>query len=204
MLLLVIIVTVELILYIDSIMLNVLLCKILFIFKIAYLFELYSSNKSIDVFVDGACRYNGDYQRAVGGIGISYPSKIIPPLSLSLPGSVQTNNRAELYAIFHCLQNWLEYSSINIAYKSISLNIFTDSRYCTNIFQKWIKIWRRNNWNLKTGERIKNIDLILNIEKQFYKLNNRFQLIYTQRDHVGIVEADRLAKNAIVKRLTKN
>ncbi|CAO1620431.1 unnamed protein product [Sympodiomycopsis kandeliae] len=55
---------------------------------------------SVVIYVDGACLNNG-YPNAQGGWGIHFPNNSHLDAYGPLPGSQQTNNRAELYAILH-------------------------------------------------------------------------------------------------------
>ena len=94
-----------------------------------------SNNKIINIYTDGACSNNGK-KTAKAGIGVYIED--ICNISERLIG-LQTNQRAELYAILKSLQ------LINIEeYKTI--NIYSDSQYSINCITKWIYGWLKNNW----------------------------------------------------------
>lgn len=75
-------------------------------------------------------------------------------LSERLPGRLQTNQRAELYAIVRALQT--------DPTPNEPLEINTDSQYSINCLTVWLPAWRRSGWKSSTsGKEVVNKDLIL-------------------------------------------
>jgi ribonuclease HI len=66
-----------------------------------------------------------------------------------------TNNRMELTAILMALEK---------APKDIEQTIYSDSNLCVQTFTTWIKAWKLNNWQRKSGE-IANLDLIKKVDE---------------------------------------
>ena len=62
-----------------------------------------------------------------------------------------TNNRMELMGIVEGLFYFTE---------PCEIQIISDSTYCVNSINKWIKNWQRNNWVKNDGEKVKNADLM--------------------------------------------
>lgn len=72
-----------------------------------------------------------------------------------------TNNRMELEAILYVVKQ----ASCDPEHNYI---IYSDSAYCVNIINNWMRGWARNNWTRNGGKPIKNLDLI----KDLYNLFN--------------------------------
>lgn len=149
----------------------------------------------INIYTDGACAGNP----GKGGYGVvaSRNEEVIYTYA-SYCEDITTNNREELKAILHAL------FLTQTKFRNEQCVIYSDSAYCVNIFNEWIKNWARNNWMNSKKKIIENDDLV----KEMYK--------YTELDfpnfrvakvpgHAGVLEneiADALAsKNN--KKLTK-
>lgn len=115
-----------------------------------------NSNQSIlnfdqIIYTDGSCTNNGK-SNSFGGIGvflkINDSRNISEPLTIDDP----TNQKAELIAI----------------HKAVELStdprvlIITDSKYSVNSLTVWYKKWIKDNWKLKNGQDVKNVELIKN------------------------------------------
>lgn len=128
-----------------------------------------SSNK-LYVFTDGNCKRNGK-DNAVGGYGIFFTDDTNSPYykfnkteRLESP----TNQKCELSAIFElfrCLESNLE------LFESKHVIICTDSMYVIKCLTEWYKNWIRNNWKTKTGEPVKNLELLKSIRTKMENLN---------------------------------
>ena len=81
-----------------------------------------------------------------------------------------TNQRMELTAIYKALQFYKE----NYLKMGDIIKIYSDSAYCVNIFQSWIKNWKANNWKRKGGKPIENLELIQKIDKLITELEKNF------------------------------
>lgn len=65
-----------------------------------------------------------------------------------------TNNRMEMLAIIHALEEIQDPSEIEIR---------TDSEYTINCVTKWYYSWVKNNWISSSGSKVQNRDLIIQI-----------------------------------------
>lgn len=66
-----------------------------------------------------------------------------------------TNQIGELTAVFMAL----------MAHPNGSLKIVSDSQYVINVCEKWSKSWKRNDWTLRSGEKVKNLPLVKAIRR---------------------------------------
>ncbi|SCV69007.1 BQ2448_2027 [Microbotryum intermedium] len=184
------------------------------------------------VYCDGSSRGNGQ-KGAVAGIGVVW-EKGVDALNLSerLPGKLQTNNRAEMYAsrasFFTSVQiPWYRTdSSRSICPQAVArileedphpelpLTICSDSQYTISVFSQWIPAWRARNWKTSNGSPVMNQDLILYIlsliasrpsaDPKSLTSNISFRKV---KAHVGIAaneEADRLANLGALKTVTRD
>ncbi|CAO1620416.1 unnamed protein product [Sympodiomycopsis kandeliae] len=116
------------------------------------------------VYTDGACVRNG-YQGAQAGWGVYFPDLNGYDALGPLPGIRQTNSRAELWAILRALQ--IMYHKFDRDYDH---TIYTDSRYCVDIFDDWIRKWRQTDYTKRNGDPVQNVDIIKSIEKLLRKI----------------------------------
>ena len=77
-------------------------------------------------------------------------------ISEPLHGPRQTNQRAELMAI---------YRAIEIAPKHREVLIFSDSQYAIHCVTLWHHNWSRNNWKTTLGKPVENKDIIQEVLK---------------------------------------
>lgn len=154
--------------------------------------NLNQTKEDINIYTDGACSNNGRINAKAGiGIYISDDFKISERLI-----GIQTNQRAELYAILKALLiiDILKYKNINI---------YTDSMYSINCITKWIKFWKKNKWLDKKNKPIKNRDLIENIDKIIIKYSHiNFNHIQAHTNKTDIhslnnAKVDKLAKESL-------
>lgn len=110
-------------------------------------------------------------------------------VSETLPGSRQTNQRAELTAILRALE---------IVPRNRDVVIITDSKYAIDCVTEWFINWRRNGWKTASGKVVENKDIIENVlskieERAKLVVRTNFEWIKGHANHPGNVEADRLA-----------
>ncbi|SCZ96607.1 BZ3500_MvSof-1268-A1-R1_Chr4-4g07473 [Microbotryum saponariae] len=169
------------------------------------------------VYCDGSSRGNGQ-KGAVAGIGVVWQQGVdASNLSERLPGKLQTNNRAEMYAsprsstmMQHAVARILEEDP----HPELPLTICSDSQYTISVFSQWIPSWRARNWKTSSGGPVMNKDLILYIlsliasrpspDPNSLTSNISFRKV---KAHVGIEaneEADRLANLGAFKPVTKD
>ena len=149
--------------------------------------KLVLNNKRIICFTDGACEYNGS-DKACGGIGVYWNNEEYENLSEPLPGDLQTNNRAEIYAVIRALEICKDNEKI--------LDIMTDSKYVIDAHESWIKKWIENNW-MREKKPVKNRDLFERME-ELIKLREKvvFTHVYGHSGIFGNEQADQLANDA--------
>lgn len=155
----------------------------------------------IIVFVDGSClkQNTGRAQDRRTGYGINFPNGELMNVSEKFTIGEGTNNRAELFSIHEALR--LIHQS-NLIYDRI--DIYSDSEYSINIFIKYLREWKNNNWRKKNKKPILNLDLIKPIDILLKRIkNNRKKIIFhhvyahtngTDFKSINNAIADRLAK----------
>lgn len=143
----------------------------------------------LDVYVDGACRNNGQ-QNPQGGCGVYWGE--YHPLNTSeyLVGDKQTNNRAELTAAIIALEQ-AKQIQIN------TLNISTDSKYVQEGITKWILSWKTNGWKTKQKTDVLNKDLWQTIDWLSNEVHVSWHWVEGHTDVAGNIIADELAKSGI-------
>jgi ribonuclease HI len=121
------------------------------------------------IFTDGAAKSNGKLD-AIGGIGVFFDNNSLfnygQKITFETYNKQVTNNLTELLAIQKAL-----HISISLG-KTNNLTIYTDSKYCYNIFTSWALSWEKKGWKKHDGKPILNLDLIKNIHKlvKLYKI----------------------------------
>ncbi|CAH7675925.1 ribonuclease H-like domain-containing protein, partial [Phakopsora pachyrhizi] len=140
------------------------------------------------VYCDGACSGNGRKGvQTPAGSGVWWQDT-----AKRLPGPAQSNNRAELYAIWLALQSDPDPNS--------KMEILTDSQYSINCFGKWLPKWLSNNYKKSSGEPVENQDLIeaIRLKLEFRdRLNPRgvvFTYVKGHSGDYGNTQADKLAR----------
>jgi len=115
-----------------------------------------SKDGRVVVYTDGACSQNQRSSLRRAGVGVFWGHGNDRNLSVPLPGSLQSNQRAELYAILLALET-----------DSRPLEIRTDSAYARNGCVKGRHAWRRRGWRTRRGVLLNSdlwqkIDVLLN------------------------------------------
>ena len=110
-------------------------------------------------------------------------------ISETLPGTRQTNQRAELTAIHRALES---------VPRNRNVVIITDSKYAIDCVTSWYVNWRRNGWKTAAGKAVENKDIIENVlgkieEREKLGVRTEFEWIKGHANHPGNVEADKLA-----------
>lgn len=146
--------------------------------------------KEFNIFTDGACK--GNPGKGAYSYIILEKDKIIFEYSEGFLKT--TNNRMELMAIV----NSLKY--LKTKYENFKCNIFSDSKYVTDAFNKnWI-----NNWIKKDFKKVKNIDLW----KEYIKTSINLDVKYIWvKGHNGIIfneKCDKMSTDFITKGTLKN
>ena len=129
------------------------------------------SEKRLVAYTDGGCRGNP----GVGGWGfLMVDTRSGAALSKRGGARETTNNRMEMQAAIEAM------AALNRP--GMSLEIRTDSRYLRDVATSWLRGWKKNNWKKKTGQPIKNVDLVQRIDI----LQNKHDVTWTWvKGHAG-------------------
>ena len=153
--------------------------------------------ETLKIYTDGSCKNNGK-TNAKASYAVFFSKSDHRNICELLSGE-QTNNRAELSAIYKALQ--ILYNDQTSKYKNII--IFTDSLYSLNSITIWSVLWKENNWKTKNKKDVKNKDLIQDI-LSYIKLFPNIKLQYIKahtnlldEDSLGNQQADLLANSIL-------
>ena len=136
------------------------------------------NNNIIELYTDGACRGNPGIGAYAFYIIIKNKNDIVLETSDSKSFLDTTNNRMELLAVINGIEKINEINN-----EILNINIFTDSQYVVNAFNKhWIDTWIKNDFRRNKKDEVKNIDLW---EKLISLLNKyRYSFIWV-KGHSG-------------------
>lgn len=140
----------------------------------------------VEIFTDGACKGNP----GPGGWGAVLK---FGTHEKQLCGGERetTNNRMELTAVIEALA---------ALKRPVAVRITTDSQYVKNGITTWIHTWKRNGWQTKEKQPVKNVDLWQRLDQLVAQHKITWAWV---RGHTGHPEnelADRLANEGIPKR----
>ncbi|HLD76674.1 MAG TPA: ribonuclease HI [Rickettsiales bacterium] len=142
-------------------------------------------SEKIKIYTDGACSGNP----GKGGFGAvllyKHHKKEISGFEKDT-----TNNRMELRAVIEALK---------IVKKSVSIVVYTDSKYVQNGISEWIHSWKKNGWKNASKKPIKNVDLwmALDLEAQKHRIEWKWVKGHNGDKYNEI--ADELARMALEK-----
>lgn len=159
----------------------------------------------IELYVDGACRGNGQVADAPSGIGVVLliPDKQPIYLKEKLNFNPNTNNKAEIFAVIRGLELLFEYYSPfdKNEFVKDKLTIYSDSAYMINGITNWINGWRANNWMNSKKELVKNKELWEYLDKRIHFFEQDFDIEFVKvKGHSGNKwneKCDRLANEAM-------
>jgi ribonuclease HI len=145
----------------------------------------------IIVFTDGSCA------KTKCGYGIHFPNKEFGDISKIFNKPPNTNQRAELYAIYDGIR------IISERNKKINIKVYTDSEYSIKSLTEWILNWKKNNWIGSSGKPVMNKDIIEDIDNLILNHDGKIKFQHVRahtnnKDFESIHNdiADNLAKNA--------
>ena len=138
---------------------------------------------SVTVYTDGSFATEPSGQ-GFAGSGVWFQGDPTRNISSPLPGRLQTNNRAELYAVLLALWN-IEANCF--------LTIFSDSQYVVKGVNLWLPRWR-----LTSFRTVSNADLWREIEKEVAKRGGKCAIRWVpgHQGNEGNEGADQLANFA--------
>ncbi|MDY0040364.1 MAG: ribonuclease HI [Desulforhabdus sp.] len=145
--------------------------------------------KKVELFTDGACSGNP----GPGGWGAILRYKNVEK-KLSGYEPSTTNNRMELTAVVEGLRALKE---------PCSLIIYTDSRYLKDGITSWIHKWKKNGWKTSGKTPVKNKDLWEALEAASEQHSIEWRWIRGHAGHPENEKADRMARDAISKGLSR-
>ncbi|KOS22114.1 Ribonuclease H [Escovopsis weberi] len=142
----------------------------------------------LDIYTDGSSLANGK-AGSRAGLGVYFGDGDARNVSERLQGEPQTNQRAELMAMFRALE---------IAPLEQTVRIFSDSQYSIKCVTEWAAGWKKKGWLTATGEKVKNQDIIRAVLDKMEERTNAggktyFQWVKGHSTDLGNVAADRLA-----------
>lgn len=147
------------------------------------------------VFTDGACSHNGR-PGAKAGWAVWFPDARDMSDSGRMPDTdPQTNQRAELAAIYHAVRI-LDANG----YHGDDLKLYTDSEYSVNCLTKWISGWISRGWKTSAGGDVLHRDLIQATSTLLSKFKSH-RFIHV-RAHTG-GEDDLSKQNDVVDRMAR-
>nr|XP_049612029.1 ribonuclease H1 isoform X1 [Syngnathus scovelli] len=145
---------------------------------------------AVVVYTDGCCSFNGR-RGARAGIGVywgpQHPLNVAEPLQ-----GRQTNQRAEIKATCMALQQASDQ-------KIKKLLVYTDSMFTINGITKWVKNWKLNGWQLKSGGSVTNRDDFEELDRLCGQLEVVWMHIPGHAGYKGNEEADRLSREGAAK-----
>jgi len=147
---------------------------------------------SLVIYTDGACENNGQ-SKAAAGVGVYFGADDARNISEALPGSTQTNQRAEMMAVIRALETINEEKSKPRG----PVIIKSDSNYTVKGHREWMPKWKRNGWLTYNKTPVKNKDLWQRLDQEFRRAetNGKVTLVWVKghAGELGNERADRLA-----------
>jgi len=155
--------------------------------------------EQVYLFTDGSCR-KYKIKGARAGYGVYFPQDMfensIGKEHCGLVPGTQTNQRAEMYAIFHGLDLLMRDDFVRTHTPLIW--ICTDSEYCIKSCTKYITQWKKNGWKTAKGTDVLHRDLIQLIDTMLGKSRVQFRHVkahtnFQDKFSIGNDKADKLA-----------
>jgi len=145
------------------------------------------------IFTDGSCTRNGQVGAKAGyGVYIVRDGRELHKEGKKLPlEEPQTNQRAELRALFYALTYLAESGS--------SGAIYTDSKYSIDCLKTWAPKWVQNGWRKADKKPVLHDDILKPMYDLWLQIKEQVQLLHVEA-HTG--RGDFISKgNAIADRL---
>lgn len=150
------------------------------------------------VFTDGACHANGAHY-AKASYAVVWPEHQSMNAACLLDGVHQTNNRGEMMALIHAIQQAV---ILDPRYEK-TLIVYSDSMLLIKTVSEWLGLWKRKGWVKADGGPVANIDLVKMLDDllQTRKVSMRHVRAHTgSRDWESTFndQVDKLAKSVLV------
>ncbi len=137
----------------------------------------------VEIFTDGACRGNP----GPGGWGaLLRAGQHVKELWGGAHAT--TNNRMELTAVIEAL---------GVLKRRVRVTVHTDSTYVKQGITAWIHSWKKNGWQTKAREPVKNADLWMRLDLLASSHEVTWRWVKGHAGHEGNERADALANRGI-------
>jgi ribonuclease HI len=145
------------------------------------------------IYTDGACPSNGRLGGRAG-VGIFFSQNDPRNLSARLPGTHQTNQRAELFAVLKTLEILHHQSCPPGEYV-----VITDSKYVVQAVTQWAVQWERGGWRTSTGSEVVSKDLFKRARDMLRTLDEKGVKVEFKhvRGHSGVEGNERADELAV-------
>lgn len=150
-----------------------------------------STSEAIVIYTDGSSLSNGK-AGSRAGLGVFFGVNDPRNVSERLNSEPQTNQRAELMAVYRALEV--------CGSDTKPIEIRTDSMYTLNIVTKWADGWIKKNWKRSDGGKVMNRDIIEPLITRIKSRPGPIKWVHVKA-HVGTFGnemADRLANEGAV------
>lgn len=149
-----------------------------------------------EIYTDGSCLGNpgpGGY-----GLAITYRDSEGRRIQLTerSRSSDTTNNREELKAIISAFEHMEE-----LLQPEDTFTIYSDSAYCVNMCNDWIRTWASKGWKRSKNQPIENLDLVQTIYNYLNKFSFQCQVqkVKGHANDAGNELADALATDNLTR-----
>lgn len=142
-----------------------------------------SSNNSVEIFTDGACKGNP----GPGGWGalLRYKGQ---EKTLFGGEADTTNNRMEMMAVIEALRSLK---------RPCAVILTTDSVYVKNGITTWINGWKQKNWKTAAKKPVKNVDLWKQLDEEVARHDVDWHWVKGHSGHRENEIADQLANQGV-------
>ncbi|RFN51546.1 ribonuclease h1 [Fusarium flagelliforme] len=147
-----------------------------------------SNDSLMRIYTDGSSQGNGK-PGARAGLGVFFGPDDERNLAERLPGTPQTNQRAELLAMLRAME---------LVPVTQGIKILTDSKYSIACATDWVANWEKNNWKNAAKKDVMNQDIIRPLvakkrEREAAGAATEFEWVKGHATDPGNIAADRLA-----------
>ncbi|GIY05192.1 hypothetical protein CDAR_586291 [Caerostris darwini] len=152
-------------------------------------FPIPGPDKFVSVFINGVHSCS-DQEQDEAGIGVYWGPGNNLNTSMRLSGK-QTNDRAEIFAAVHALQQAKKH-------RIPRLRVYTNSKQVINGISSWIDKWKENNWALASGKPVVNKEDYMALDSAQHGINVDWCYV-EECNEPGNVEAHKLAVSGCKK-----
>ncbi len=121
-------------------------------------------NNEIYIFTDGSSRRSSEHFNSGIGVYLGYKC-----LNIKEKYHDKTNNQCELTAIDYAFKLIIRYN-IELSKMGKPIKIVSDSEYSIKSCSIWLQQWKNNHWKTKSGDDVKNKDIIESIDTSMQRI----------------------------------